>query len=362
MPYRVKVYCPQTVHNKIKLLHLITGLGCGGAEKMVYQLCKYADRDRFEISVISIDETDYFLPQLESLQVNVNMLELQKTPISMINGIFKLNKLLRQNQIQVIHAHLFHGMVMACMVKILNPKLKIIWTSHSSQMISISRGLVSYVSRFLRNCDIILQEHLKLWYNASISSVILNGVEIPLQTNSIEKFEVFTFISVGSLRKVKNHIFLIDLFSKIDNFDYRLLIVGSGPEEKKIQNRIDKLDLSDKVTILGHRDDVSSLLQKSHCFLLPSLWEGLPLAILESACAKLPIISNSITSIEKLILEDEGYVVPLDQFKDTIQIVVDNYADAEVKANRFYDHVKNEYSISMCMSNHEKLYQMVLNA
>ena len=64
----------------------------------------------------------------------------------------------------------------------------------------------------------------------------------------------------------------------------------------------------------------------------------------------------------KLISEDEGYVVPLDQFEDTIQLVVDNYVNAEAKANRFYDHVNNDYNINTCISNHEKLYRMVLNA
>ena len=84
------------MHNKIKLLHLITGLGCGGAEKMVYQLCKYTDRDKFDISVISINDSDYFVPKLESIQINVNILKLQKTILSMFVGILKLNKLLRK--------------------------------------------------------------------------------------------------------------------------------------------------------------------------------------------------------------------------------------------------------------------------
>ena len=133
------------VHNKIKLAHLITGLGCGGAEKMVYQLCKYADRKKFNLSVISIDKTDYFLSRLESLQINVNMLGLKRSPFSLIRGVFKLNDILRENKIQVIHAHLFHGLILACLVKILNFKIKIIWSSHSSQMSSFIRAGIIYL-------------------------------------------------------------------------------------------------------------------------------------------------------------------------------------------------------------------------
>ena len=85
------------MQSEINLLHLITGLGCGGAERMVYQLSKYADRDRFDVSVVSIDESNYFLPQLESIQINVNMLRLKKTPFSLFKGILKLNKLLQKH-------------------------------------------------------------------------------------------------------------------------------------------------------------------------------------------------------------------------------------------------------------------------
>ena len=350
------------MHNKIKLVHLITGLGCGGAEKMVYQLCKNADREKFNISVISIDDTDYFLPKLEALQIKVSKLGLNKNPIALLKGIFLLNKIIRHHKIQLIHAHLFHGMVMACVVKLFNPRLKIIWTGHNSRMISVWRSIITFFMRRIRNYDVQLQGHHQSWYNTLNSLIISNGLELPGIVEGIKKFEKFTFISVGSLEKQKNHIFLINLFSKIDNFGFNLLIVGSGSEKRKIQDRINELGLSDRINLLGHRDDVFALMNQSHCFLLPSLWEGLPLAILESAYAKLPIIASSINSMKKLISEDEGYVVPLDQFEDTIHLMVDNYPDAEAKANRFYERVINEYSINTCMRNHEKLYQMVLNA
>ena len=349
------------MHSKIKLVHLISGLGCGGAEKMVYQLCKYADSDRFEISVISLGgKTDDYAPKIQSLQVKVNSLNIRKNPFSVFKGVISLNKYFRKNYFQVIHAHLFHGMVMACVVKMFNPHLKIIWTGHNSRMISIWRSLIVFSTRRIRAHDIHLQTHLHAWYNAMRNSTIPNGIEFPRIVENRQKFKEFTFISVGSLEKQKNHIFLIDLFFKIHNI--KLLIVGSGSEEKSIQDRINKLGLSDKVSILGHRDDVYSLMQRSHCFLLPSLWEGLPLVALESGISKLPIIATSIISMKKLISEDEGYVVPLDQFEDTIQLVVDNYATAEAKANRFYNRVNNEYSINTCMRNHEKLYRRVLNA
>ena len=350
------------MQSKINLLHLITGLSCGGAEKMVYQLCKYSDKTQFDISVVSIDDTDYFLSKLMKLQIKVLKLGLKKNPIALLKGIFSLNKIIRHHKIQLIHAHLFHAMAIACIMKILNPKVKILWTSHSSILDSDIRSFIAYCSRLFRSRDIILQSHLKSWYNTIAFSVIPNGLELPLQSKVYLKFPIFTFISVGSLTKVKNHIFLINLFSKIDSFDFNLLIVGSGPEERKIQNRINELGLSTSIKLLGHRDNVFTLMNKSHCFLLPSLWEGLPLVVLESAYLKLPIITSSIISMKNLISEDEGYVVPFNQFEKAIHSVIDDYVEAEEKANRFYERAKNEFNILTCTRKHEQLYRSILDA
>jgi len=349
------------VQNKIKLLHLITGLGCGGAEKMVYQLCKYHDRNKFDISVISLDNTDYFIPKFKSLNLKIISLGIDKSSFSFIKGVLWLNKFISQNKIQIIHAHLFHAMIMACIVKVYKPSLKIIWTGHNSKMISIWRSIITFVSRYARDHDILLQKQLKLWYNSSIISIIPNGIEFPEEYQSAQKFNNFTFISVGSLEKQKNHIFLIELFYKIKNSTLNLNILGNGSEYKYLQSRIDTLGLSERVKLLGHREDVHELMQQSHCFLLPSLWEGLPLVILECAQVKIPIIASSIISIRDLISEDEGYVVPLEQFETAINRVIENYSDASKKANKFYNRVKQDYSIETCIQKHEHLYEMVLN-
>ena len=84
------------MQSKINLLHLITGLGCGGAEKMVYQLCKYSDKTQFNISVVSIDDTDYFFSKLKKLEIKVLKLGLKKNPLSFCNGILSLNKFIRK--------------------------------------------------------------------------------------------------------------------------------------------------------------------------------------------------------------------------------------------------------------------------
>jgi len=345
----------------MKLVHLITGLGCGGAEKMVYQLCKYADREGFDISVISINETDYFLPKLESLHINVNMLKLQKTPFSIFKGILKLNKLLRKNQIEVIHAHLFHGMVMACVAKVFNKKIKIVWSSHSSRMCSLLRSGITFLFKPLRSHDIILQKQFNEWYILKKNVVIPNGIEEPKLIKKLLKFPNFTFISVGSLEKHKNHLLLINLFADLNDVDANLIIVGTGSIFSSLQTKIFELGLAQKIKLLGHRDDIFELLCKSHCLLFPSIREGFGLVLLESAFAKIPIITLRNGSVENLLSEEEGYVVESDVFKDTMLHVIDNYDEALAKMNNFYKKTIREFTIQTCIKSHESIYKVINN-
>lgn len=103
---------------------------------------------------------------------------------------------------------------------------------------------------------------------------------------------------VGRLDKQKNHKFLIEIFSelvKINN-NYKLILIGTGELEKEIKEQIKNLNLEDNVRLLGVRKDVNKLLQAFDIFLFPSLYEGLPVTLVEAQGAGLKcFISDSVT-------------------------------------------------------------------
>ena len=112
---------------------------------------------------------------------------------------------------------------------------------------------------------------------------------------------------------------------------------------------------------MGYRDDVVELIAKSHCFLLPSLREGLPLVILESGLYKVPIIATSESISDTLIRKDEGYVVNLSDFEKAMLEVINNYEKARMKAEKFYSKVKQHYNLESCIQSHECLYSKIAN-
>lgn len=115
---------------------------------------------------------------------------------------------------------------------------------------------------------------------------------------------------VGRFVQTKNHTFLVDVFKKYHEKkpDSKLLLIGIGPLENQIKDKIRKLDLVDSVIFLGQRDDINKLYSVMDIFCLPSLYEGLPVVGVESQAAGLPIIFSNGVSHEAIISKNAKIV------------------------------------------------------
>lgn len=122
-----------------------------------------------------------------------------------------------------------------------------------------------------------------------------NVVVIPNPVNVIEQIDCQRknqIVTVGRLTKEKGHHVLIDAFSKISNKEWLLLIVGDGAERNRLEMQVRQLGLSDRVTFVGHQKNLSVYLSESKLFVLPSLSEGFPNALIEAMSVPLPCISS----------------------------------------------------------------------
>jgi len=115
---------------------------------------------------------------------------------------------------------------------------------------------------------------------------------------------------VGRFVQTKNHTFLVDVFKKYHEkkSDSKLLLIGIGPLENQIKDKIRKLDLVESVIFLGQRDDINKLYSVMDIFCLPSLYEGLPVVGVESQAAGLPIIFSNGVSHEAIISKNAKIV------------------------------------------------------
>ncbi len=144
----------------------------------------------------------------------------------------------------------------------------------------------------------------KFGYNPQIRQEIRDKFNFPSNAQVIGH--------VGQFIDIKNHSFLLDIFSAYHKYNKNayLLLVGKGPNLENIQQKTNSLGLKDNVIFTGSRNDVNQLLQAMDCFVMPSLFEGLPFVLVEAQCSGLPcIISDTIN--RDIQLTDNVTFLPL---------------------------------------------------
>lgn len=114
------------------------------------------------------------------------------------------------------------------------------------------------------------------------------------------------FLCVARFQKQKNHLFLLEVFSQIIKLqpDAKLFLVGDGELKNAIEKKMDDLNLRNSVLLLGLRSDVNVLLQAMDVFLMPSLFEGLPVSLVEAQASGLHCVISDTISEESILIDD----------------------------------------------------------
>jgi len=351
---------------KIRVLQLITGLPIGGAEKVLLDLCSTLDQSKIKIFVIGLNDEDNLKKDFESKGISVEMLNMKKTPANLIKVYKILAQFVQEHEIDVIHAHMFHPLVFAYLLKMKKQKLKIVFTSHSENIGGKFREFFTNILKNYRDADIVFSKDMinKMYKKDTI--IIANGVNVAAFAEALEKKPIFTFLSVGVLRPGKNQSFLASCakYLKDSGYDFQIDIVGagdaSGDTSEEIKEEIRKNGVEDKINMLGARRDVPQLLQGAHCFVLPSHFEGLPIVLLEAGAATLPILSTPVGAIPNIINNSTGYIEDLDHFAERMEYILTHYEEARSRAECFYEKVNDKFSIEHMARSHEEIYQKLI--
>jgi glycosyltransferase involved in cell wall biosynthesis len=120
-------------------------------------------------------------------------------------------------------------------------------------------------------------------------------------------------VMVGTFKRQKGHTHLVRAAAAVlpERDELHLLLVGDGELAAPIRDEVSAAGLSDRVHFLGTRRDVPELLAASDSFVLPSLWEGLPLALVEAMAAERPVIATAVSGTEQVMIDGTtGWVVP----------------------------------------------------
>lgn len=363
-----------------RILYYTDTTGFGGAEQCLLNLMEGLDRDAWEPVLLHHDEPG--VGPLASGAERIGIRTLLAPPLSRRRydptDVFRVAKLLPAARADIFHAHLIwplacrSGLLAALATRIpvvlgtvhLFVEMKFSWHNLLRQRLlshSIDRTIV--VSHALGKR---LREVFGL--RADKVQVIHNGIPI----SRFEHTAVHSASSSGRARVLclarldpqKGIPFLLQAAAQVPNAQFS--IVGDGPDRAKLEAQARTLGVGESVQFLGHRKDVPELLAQTDLFVLPSLWEGLPLSILEAMAAGKPVIATAVGGTPEAITDGQtGVLVPPSDARALANAIRTVLADGELArrlAERGREHVRREFSVEAMVRRNTELYRTLLQA
>ncbi len=183
--------------------------------------------------------------------------------------------------------------------------------------LGVIQTLVASSSRARQNSiqQGVKPERVRVIYN-SISPFEINRAarDAARARLGLSENDIFA-LAVGRLVREKGHDLLIEAMAEVSRArsDVTAGICGGGPLQETLASLIAKRGLDGKARLLGQWDDVRELLEAADIFVLPSRWEGLPMALLEAMMAELPVVAAKVEGVEEVVQDGvQGFVVPLE--------------------------------------------------
>lgn len=302
----------------------------GGTETYIINLGKYLINNNYRVIIVSsggIREKEICSNGLKHEKV----LSLRKKGLLKgLSCIIKINKIIKNNNINIIHSSSIYTLILANILAKLNYKknIKTVYTMHGGPNEDVERTNKWILNKFVDSI-IVLSENAKynLIKNGVVKSkltVVYNGIKDNGFIRKNKESDKIKIVTVGRLTKQKGHRYLIEAVALLDKFNYELYIIGEGELKAELNNKIKSLMLEEKVKLLGFKSNIYDYLSEADIFILPSLWEQFPISILEAMMFELPIIASNVNGIaEELgqtgILINSGNV---DEIKKAIENLI----------------------------------------
>ncbi|MDD5031628.1 MAG: glycosyltransferase [Patescibacteria group bacterium] len=358
---------------KIKIIHIIPTLDLGGAEKLLVDIVKNLDKEKFESKVVCLKRFGFWGMELKREGIPLILAGGDKKL-----GLFvflKLVKILKKEKPDIIHTHLFGADIFGRLAGRLAGVKVIVSTEHNlnyqesflkkilkkstaglaTSVIAVSRAVKDYAVKF-EGAD------------RNKTEIIYNGVEAKRFLNKNrdyhnEKKEIVVG-SVGRLTKQKGFDGLITALAKTDK-KVKCFIAGDGAERKRLEKLIKKLNLSGRVELAGWQKDVSEFLNSLDIFVLPSRWEGFGIAILEAGLAGLPVIASGVDGIKEIIEDGQDGLLfgkeDVSGLAEKINYLIERPRERERLGLNLQDKVKEKFAIEKIVKEYEDLYLRLLS-
>jgi glycosyltransferase involved in cell wall biosynthesis len=367
---------------KINVVHLVEELAIGGLERVLTTIVLNLNKEKYNVSVWCLREGGFFADRLvkEGIEVKILYLSSSRNPVS----IYKLYKLFKIHKFDIIHTHAYSAGTIGRVSAFLAGIPVIISHNHNvydyyNKYYHLAERLLSHITdgiicvseevkKFTNETQGINPERLLTIYNG-IDNVcpvtekdtadLRKELGVPMNYSVIGTIAQFSE-KKGLAYLIKSAFILLEHRKNV-NF----LLVGDGAIKEDLKNLCSHLKIERNIIFAGERSDIPEILSLIDIFVLPSIREGLPLAILEAMNCGKPIIATNVGGISEIVRNGiNGIVVPPKDPEALYSAMVDLLDDKEKQKTMGFNGkriCKERFSSKTMVGRIEELYDTHIN-
>ncbi len=365
-------------HQKsLRIAMMIETDGPGGAEVMLIQLAEELRRRGHVVTPVGPARGQGWLSgRLRSLGFDRRTFNLRRTldPLCAL----ELARMLRELRVDVVHSHEFTMAVYGgAAASWLGVPHVVTMHGNESVMDAWRRRLALRWSWKRSRAYVAVSSHTRAEMETRLGlpdgaiHVIPNGVpirpgerELTRRKLGVEDDDVL-ILTVGNLRRRKGHAVLLNALAELQRAGcaapWQLAIAGDGRQRENLTRLTAELGITDRVQLLGHRDDIPDLQAAADIYAMPSYWEGMPLAILEAMIVGKSIVASRVGGIPEMLREgDSGLLVPAGDPRElagALRQLIEDPARRERLGTAARSHAEAEFHVAVMADRYEHLYR-----
>lgn len=366
----------------MKIVHFITSLATGGAEKLTVELCNEQSKNN-DVVLCSIGRVENRMFLSKKLKEPVKLIALGVQKKFAISILLKLHAILRREKPQIVHIHSAMLMFYFSILLFLLKNMKFVHTIHSS----LSKGYIKTFN-FIKKIPLVRKNFTHVCTSKSIYeifsgrypeldfTVINNGI-YPLQTTgdaetvrseisrlkANEKTKVL--LAISNYSPFKNLPMLVRVFKRLHEEKHNIILIVIGEDSTPDKSRyLEVKGLKGKnVYLIGAKQNIGDYLCCADALALSSVMEGMPLVVLEAFSMGVPVIATPAGGVADMVKDKKNGFTAKDfsreeMYKTLLKFLAAGAEEITAIEERNKKEFEEKYSISICKKKYDDLYNL----
>lgn len=389
---------PFNLNRKIRIAHLITGIGSGGAGKNTLFTIEGLDKEKYHINLVMGKELrEDILKRIRNKRINFIQIQPFKSRYHFLCDTILLLKLIilfKKGHYDIVHTHATKPGILGRIAARIAGVPIIIHGLHVNALevfdskfinivkIFLEKKISKFTDAYISVSEIVSQKYLEYGIGKKAKYfTVRSGMELNKFFNAKGNVdnqqkrqelgltgECFIIGNVGRLEASKGHHFLFQSIKEILKFrknqPIKLLVIGEGKDKEKLIKYAKNLNIEKNVIFTGYRKDVAELMTIMDLFVFTSLREGLPRVLVQAAAVGIPIVAFNIDGVSEIIKNNyNGFLVAPTNIKQLVERIIkyiDNKELIKMHGKNGQNVVRNRWSVEGMVRRTDQIYNYLV--